>query len=469
MYMLLNNNHQIMLSIIQTLNKPNLNLYLVEDIALVNNLSTKTALKYLSDLEKKYPHFVKYDINTRTAGVKLYSLRIENEIIRSYLKESTTISILLDIAFHPDKTNEQRYMEFWISTSTYQRICSKIRIFLENYDLRLEKKDSHLTITANSESYVSKFISCLYLEVHSLKYPNSLNVYPGLKELIASCLSENGFIVDDISLLFSFTFALVYIRRSKYSNLNHSYPNLNSKISGLIEKYAEDKSVGLTETVHIANSIQMILLNSDVNDVSFATFEKAGFGEVMQFYFEGMLEDKEIEFMFYIFKTLYSSYSRSPYKTSIYINRVNDFVKNLRLTHNNLYLKFNNAIQDYTSNSIISEFVINDLIFWSLTNIPRLLKISKTKHSILIYSDLGKSHVDFLETIFVNKLYNIDNFELIKLDIEKINQYDMKEFDLVLTTCTNFLTDNTIIIDDFPNFSQISLINLRIMEIIGCR
>lgn len=467
MYMLLNNNHQIMLSIIQTLNKPQLKNHLLEEIALSNNVSIKTTLKYLSDLEKEYPHFINYDSNTRTANVKFYSLRIENEILRSYLKESTAVSILLDIAFNPYKTNDQRCLEFWISPSTYKRVCSKIRIFLEMYDLHLERIDSRLTITAYSEIYASKFISCLYLEVYSLKYPDRLNIYPGLKDLIASCIIESGYIVDEIALIFSFTFALVYIRRSIQDNLYHIRPNLNPNITDLIDNYASKNQISAIETAIITKSVEMILLNNDISDVSIGNFDNKAFEEMMQFSFEGMLEDKEIEFMFLIFKMLFNSYSRSPYKTSIYINRVNDFAKNLRLTHNNLYQKFTNAILDYTSNSIISEFLINDFIFWTLTNIPRLINLSRRKHSILLYSDLGNSHADFLETLFKSKLYFIDSFEIIKINQDQINEVNIKDFDLVLTTCTNLISENSMIIDDFPNFSQIIIINQRILEIIG--
>lgn len=465
---LLNSDDQIRIKIIRLVNtvaKPAMS---VKEITQLLSVSEKTALNYILELSEEYPNHIQFDKVAKSLKVKVFSKRYENEYIRLYLRKSKSVSTLLNIALKLNISNKQRFDELSISESTFYRTINTLNENLKSSQICIKKENDFWGLVSNSESYIRKFISCLLIEIYDIKsitdfYPN-LIIYRVLLSEYFKILSID---VDDISLNFFTTlFSVSLIRRSKEVSSSKIHLELmnNKLIMEFAKKYAKNSEYSTTDILFSLQEVMYYFMNtSGKNEVKCIKT----FGHILNESLEFTLTQDQINYADIIIERLIFSYRIYPFKTSIFIDRIQDFVENLSTNHSTLVNRFGYALNSWLNQRDLELLLLNDVIYWMLVKYPNILSNWQGKIKLLVISDLGIEHLNFIKHFLTNKMYYSSKIEFILKSSNDVNKSDFISAEITLTNLTCYLDlPNTILIDDFPNTTQLTLINSLLLSII---
>lgn len=443
------------------------------ELAQKNNASLRTINNDVSYLKDNwYPHLL---IETsKKNGVRLKTLPSSHiRLVYSHvLKNSDAFRLLDAIFFDTTKSIEKWGETLFISESSLYRIINDLSTSLNHFDLTLEKKPCR--IVGQSELTVRFFFTSFFREAYSITdWP-----FPTNREKIItfalSILDTLNLSCDEnqvMKLANLINISLIRIKQGFYND-SHTY---NSELT---EQYANVLLKNKIPLEEIVNDLELTCDENLLNDLIHSIF----------YYRHNWTSDSEkvtvIKAIRHLIKTLRDIFDLTL--SNLVADQIEDYLKYLYLYHK-LYPYRNFIIFDhyYHAGTTIKEnlpffddvvaklllrmerethfpwyshyrYVVLYGLMIKWENLSELLEEKKLKAKVLVMSDLGKDHRDFLiKTIqknFYNKvtLYGYDDL-VIFLNQTSIDQFN--DYDLIITNFNTILlpVNKLLVIDDVPS------------------
>lgn len=442
------------------------------ELAQENNASLRTINNDVSYLKENwYPHLL---IETsKKNGVRLRTQPSSHvEIVYRYvLKNSEAFRLLESMFFNTSLSIEKWGEKLYISESSLYRITSAMSDSLAKYGLVLEKKPCR--IVSNDEFFVRCFYTSFFREAYNAtEWPFPANKKDSVKFI--RLLAENfHFELDDNQLIhMNYIFNVSMIRQSQgfYVKSDLANEQLNDVYNKLLEKKAELEKVAFQYHLQVDDDM--------LNDLIYTIFLHQSNWESQD---EKLLVTKEIN---RFIKTLRDFYDITL--SNEISNKIEGTMTHLYLYHR-IYPYRNHLIYDsyfYNGTAIKNDYPIlnqvvehaliemekktdfpwestyhNVVLYWLMikwSDLPAILKEKKEKAKLLVLSDLGKDHSEFLAKMIRSNFESkavIDFYKgsIVLLDEEKPETFDT--FDILITNFNSDLlpNDKLVVIDDIPS------------------
>lgn len=443
------------------------------ELAKENKASLRTINNDVSYLKENwYPHLI---IETsKKNGVRLRTQPSSHVqmVYRYVLKTSEAFRLLESMFFDTTLSIEKWGERLYISESSLYRITGSMSKSLKDYGLILEKKPCR--IVGKSEFYARFFYTSFFREAYSItEWPfptdkrESINFIEKMLQLLGFKLDDNQ--LSQINIMFNVTL----IRQSQgfFLEDDHIFQTLDSKVfktfsehSDLLEPIAQHYKLKITDKM-IYDLVLTIFLHksnwkSDEEKL-LVTKEINNFTKTLRNIFDLKLSNSVSEKMESKMRHVYLYHQLYPYRNFIIFDQY---------LYDGLVIKQHFPTLDKVVGHALNEMEKNTnfpwntsfhyvILYWVMmkwSDLPIILENKKKKANVLVMSNLGEEHSDFLtkqiQTNFDSKI-QISAYKgrILFLDEEPSNSF--RGYDLIITNFnTNILPkEKLVVVDDIPS------------------
>lgn len=443
------------------------------ELAKENNASLRTINNDVSYLKENwYPHLI---IETsKKNGVRLRTQPSSHvQMVYQYvLKTSEAFRLLESMFFDTTLSIEKWGEKLYISESSLYRITGSMAKSLKSYGLILEKKPCR--IVGKSEFYARFFYTSFFREAYNMtEWPFPTNKRESIA-FIEKMLNLLGFKLDDnqisqINVMFNVT--LVRQSQGFFLEEDHIFQTLEPKIfktfsenSDLLEPIAQQYKLKVTDKM-IHDLVLTIFLHNNNwesdEEKLLVTKEINNFTKTLRNVFDLKLSNSVSEKMENKMKHLYLYHQLYPFRNFVIFDQY---------LYDGIVIKKRFPMLDKAVEHALNEMEKNTnfpwktsfhyvILYWIMmkwSDLPTILENKKKRAKILVMSNLGEEHSNFLtkqiKTNFDPKI-EISPYtgRVLFLDMEPSSSF--KNYDLIVT---NFSTDllpkeKLVVVDNIPS------------------
>lgn len=462
------------------------------ELAQQNNASLRTINNDVSYLKENWHPLLLIETSKKN-GVRLKTQASSHVefVYRYVLKNSEAFRLLESMFFDTSLSIEKWGEKLYISESSLYRITNVMSISLKKYGLILEKKPCR--IIGENEFYVRYFYTSFFREAYNItEWPFpvdkklSFDYIQSILNIINFDLDENQ--VNHINYLFN----VCLIRQSQgfYAEKDLCFNNhkelqqllLNDKTN--LNKIAQTYKLKIDDKLLNDIILTIFFHQSDWKDAEekfLVTNEIGCFIKNIRDVFDIKLSNSishkiESNMLF-----LYQYHQLYPYRNYIIFDKYfynGSVIKNNYPVFDTVVTKALNKLEKNTKFPWESEY--HDVVLYFLMikwhDLPEILEDKKEKAEILILSNLGKDHSNFMAKQIRNNFRfkaNIDTFagSISFLENEPKELFD--DYDILITNFNTKLlpNDKLVVMDDIPsgndwgtlrkNINKINKINVK--------
>lgn len=456
------------------------------ELAKENNASLRTINNDVSYLKENwYPHLL---IETsKKNGVRLKTQPSSHvEIVYSHvLKNSESFRLLESMFFDTTLSIEKWGEKLYISESSLYRITSTMSKSLQKYGLILEKKPCR--IVGKSEFFVRFFYTSFFREAYNItEWPFPINKLESVT-YIETVLNSLGLNLDDHQIhQINYLFNVCLIRQSQGFFIEGI--RKESIDSSVFEAFYKHKK----ELELIATQYKLKVTDQVIDDLILTLFYHRNNWESEE---EKLLIRKEISTFIKILRnvfdiTLSNSISEKIESTMEHLYLYHKLYPYRNYVIFDQYFYDGTVIKDHfpTLNKVIEHALTQMekntkfpwkstyhyvILYWVMikwNDLPTILENKKAKAKILVLSNLGSDHCDFLTKLIQRNFHSkieISSYQgrILFLDQEPIKTFD--DYDMLIT---NFNTDllpieKLVVVDDIPSNTDWGIIRQSINKI----
>lgn len=476
MIKLLNSNDQAVYALVCKLNQPDTPHFSISELASTLNFSEASIRKYLGQIKTEWSETIRYSKLNNKIFVDTYSAQASQIILKSFLMRSTSIRIFLDLLTNPDISNYDRAELYHMSISTFDRHITQINHSFRTSNITLKRNGTKpISVVSEDEYHILKFSSCLILEVYGLEHNlfDNLISFEDAMTLICLFLDEQSIYYDHLSIVFNTTLFQLSICRQRGGIKNttddacsESIAFTNKHLSKIRSKTSlplEFINFALSHVLHFVSPE-----NLQDNHLSFSE----DFCKVFDTLTNNTLTKANLKFIEETLSTIINTYIIYPYKTSLFIDRIQYFVEALIQQYPWIGDLFIKAFQYTTTTSPVNpDLYFNDLVYWTIQEIPELIFRKTETINVLMTSDFGEKHLKLIQSILLSEVFvyqcNV-HFDLIKFSDIMISDNSLDSYRIIISNrpipCLA-TSHNFFILDDFPSLFQLSTIKQYINSI----
>ncbi len=443
------------------------------ELAQENKASLRTINNDVSYLKENwYPHLL---IETsKKNGVRLRTQPSSHVqmVYRYILKTSEAFRLLESMFFDTTLSIEKWGEKLYISESSLYRITGSLSKSLKKYGLTLEKKPCR--IIGKSEFYARFFYTSFFREAYSItEWPFSSNKLDSVT-FIEKILKNIGLVVDEHMVNhLNYIFNVTLIRQGQGFFLNEEelYNQVDSKIFkafsdniNILEPIAQQYKIKITDKMLNDLILTLFLHNNNWksdDEKLLVTKEINNFVKTLRNVFDIKLSNSVSNKMESSMKHLYLYHQLYPYRNFIifdqYVYDGNVIKKNFPI----LDKVVDHALTQMEKNTNFPwnssfHYVILYWVIMKWNDLPTILENKKAKAKILVLSNLGHDHSDFLtkqiKANFDSKI-DIETFQGRVLFLDQESTHIFNNYDILIT---NFNTDllpkeKLVVVDDIPS------------------
>lgn len=390
---ILNTKEQRLISLLNFLE--NNNDITVENLATLLKCSKSTVLNDLTFFTNNWPNLMTITINKEQVIIlNPTSSGNINQIIRDIISGSLEAQLLKKIFLHPNQ-NIFFYAEMlYVSPSTLYRSMKRLKPFLQKWGIAISNKNKTYELTSNNEV---EFDIVFFI----IKY---------LEEIYALQISKLELSTD-----------------FEWFNKNYSYPLQEEQhfiylVRHLLQSKETENGPTFDHFVEFYNEILIgenfhQVINHFVQTISKWTIVSA--------------EDHES--LSNIFKYCKKRESLFTLPQHMIYNRYTSFVENFSNQNPHIFNKLKKAILDTLQRLEMNADYLFDYLFYLILTNCHLIIDEKENKNIIIYSDLGKNHGDFLAYSIVRAFLDAP-LSTIVVDKEFFESYHYDSADLIIST-----------------------------------
>ncbi|MDT2814124.1 helix-turn-helix domain containing protein [Vagococcus carniphilus] len=443
------------------------------ELAKENNASLRTINNDVSYLKENwYPHLI---IETsKKNGVRLRTQPSSHVqmVYRYVLKTSEAFRLLESMFFDTTLSIEKWGEKLYISESSLYRITGSMSKCLKNYGLILEKKPCR--IVGKSEFYARFFYTSFFREAYNMtEWPFPTNKRESIA-FIEKMLNLLGFKLDDhqinqINVMFNVTL----IRQSQgffleedkiFGTLDPKIFKLFSEHSNLLDPIAQQYKIKVTDKM-IHDLVLTIFLHNNNwksdEEKLLITKEINNFIKTLRNVFDLKLSNSVSDKMESKMKHLYLYHQLYPFRNFVIFDQYlyDGMVIKERFPMLNKVVEHGLGEMEKNTNFPWKTSFHYVILYWIMMkwgDLPTILESKKEKAKILIMSNLGLEHSEFLtkqiKSNFEAKI-EISKYEGRILFLDEVPNSAFKEYDLLITNFNTDLlpNDKLVVVDDIPS------------------
>lgn len=415
--------------------------------------SEKTIYTYLDQIAQEWEPLLIIESYSGRYYVDEYNQKTNEQILRTFLMRSLSITLFIDIVKNPETLNEDRMKQFYISESTFYRTLRMMNKEFGSSAIQFKRNGSRpVSIVSEQEHYIRKFVTCLILELYGTKDLDDI-LKINLEEaklVIQEVFDRKGIYYDSLTLIFSVTLFVVSELRERqgfHSNLSMIPATMveGMDFSKIFEGYRDYK------TTHCMQSLSEVLYYHTpiLNPSETKVFSDAFLDELIAKHDYILSKDTQ-NFISLIHQTLLNNYTLYPFKTSLFIDRIADFMHAFYEEHPKIRSDFYQALNASQTISLNPDLYLDDLLYWSIMNCSDILEQKPKIMRILIYSDLGIQHAMYIR----NNLMCRFKLDATQIPIDCMSYFELTSMDYDLCIGNTPTTSDVILIDDYPSQKQ---------------
>ncbi|MDT2834234.1 helix-turn-helix domain containing protein [Vagococcus carniphilus] len=443
------------------------------ELAKENNASLRTINNDVSYLKENwYPHLI---IETsKKNGVRLRTQPSSHVqmVYRYVLKTSEAFRLLESMFFDTTLSIEKWGEKLYISESSLYRITGSMSKCLKNYGLILEKKPCR--IVGKSEFYARFFYTSFFREAYNMtEWPFPTNKRESIA-FIEKMLNLLDFKLDDhqinqINVMFNVTL----IRQSQgffleedkiFQTLDPKIFKLFSDHSNLLEPIAQQYKIKVTDKM-IHDLVLTIFLHNNNwksdEEKLLITKEINNFIKTLRNVFDLKLSNSVSDKMESKMKHLYLYHQLYPFRNFVIFDQhlYDGMVIKERFPMLNKVVEHGLGEMEKNTNFPWKTSFHYVILYWIMMkwgDLPTILESKKEKAKILVMSNLGYEHSEFLtkqiKSNFEAKI-EISKYEGRILFLDEVPNSAFKEYDLLITNFNTDLlpNDKLVVVDDIPS------------------
>lgn len=442
------------------------------EIAETVHSSERTVSKDLSVLRKRWGQNLGIEISTKS-GVKLNNRNVAtvSKVFIDIFNESTALQWIREMLFSPGKSLEFYEEKLFTSRSTLIRLLPRINRFLAKRNMAVKYEGNRYELTGNDEQYLRQFFTGFLLELNGL----DLSIYRidfdlgVLGHLVSSILEHNldeygwSFVAnDDIATVYYMMFYLVSLVREDQGHTIVSNRQIGHEIDTDELTYIKSRFSHITEEnlrpIHSFIVSQYCGWDSKEEE-ALVTREAEVFSKRLAREASITLEKEMLQQIRFIMRSLYLTAKTRPYKTSELFDRIRYFALSIQKSNPSLYKMIRSNLAIFSQNT---QFDISrqadDIVFWLCLTCPELI-LSPPRKKVLVISDFGQQHADFLARSIEN-LFDKGTATVIEVTAASyphaLTSLASGEYDLVVTTVPGIPSQRatTILVNDFLGYDD---------------
>lgn len=426
----------------------------VVDLSKHCRCSEKTIYTYLDQIAQEWEPLLTIEKDNGRYFVREYNQKMNERILRVFLMRSLAISLFIDIVKNPMTPNEERMTQFYISESTFYRTLRIMNQEFASSAIQFQRNGSRpVSIVSDQEHYVRKFVTCLVLELYGTEnLDDILQINTEVaKALIRKAFDQKGIYHDSLTLVFSvILFAISDLREQQgfHSNLSMipEYQANTMDFSGVFRGY---RNYDITRSKQSLNEV-MYYHTQILDTIATKRFTDAFISKLMHTY-DYELSSETQAFMSLIHRTLLNNYTLYPFKTSLFIDRIADFMNAFNTDHPQLRADVYQSLM--ITNDLMPldpQLYIDDFLYWTIMNCPEILSYEARTQHVLIYSDLGYQHAVYIRNEIMTR-FKLDPKQII---IDCMSYFELSSLDYDLCIGNIPTVTDAILIDDYPTQKQ---------------
>lgn len=447
----LDRNHYHLITYLNSDQKPHAS---IADLSKHCKCSEKTIYTYLDQIAQEWEPLLIIEKDNGRYYVNAYNQKINEQVLRTFLMRSLAISLFIDIIKHPKTSNEDRMTQFYISESTFYRTLRTMNQEFASSAIQFQRNGNRpVSIISDQEHYIRKFVTCLVLELYGTENLDDILQIntEAAKTMICNVFDQKGIYHDSLTLVFSvILFVISELREQQgfHSNLVITPATLVETVdfSDVFKGHRDYEVKRCMKSLSEVMYYHTHVLEPNVTK----QFTDAFLIELMQTHHYALSSNTQA-FMSLIHRTLLNNYTLYPFKTSLFIDRIAEFMKAFNTEHPQIRKDVYQAL--ISTNSMISldpNLYLDDFLYWTIMNCPEILERTPRIKRVLIYSDLGTQHASYIRDDLMSR-FQLDPMQ-IKIDCISYFELNSMDYDLCIGNTPSF--DDVILIDDYPTQKQ---------------
>ncbi|AZK43510.1 HTH domain-containing protein [Erysipelothrix piscisicarius] len=422
--------------------------------------SEKTIYNYLDQIAQEWEPELKIQNLHGRYYVDQYNQKLNDKILRTFLLRATSISLFVDIFLHPNTSNELRMEQFFISESTFYRSLRAINASFKSNGIQIQRNGfAPVSIVSDQEHYIRKFVTCMVLELYGSEHLDSILKMntEACTAMIQHIFQARGIYYDRLTLVFSVTlFAVSELRERQGYHSNLCLMEKTSIQDACFEPIFKDYRE-FDAHICIQSLSEVMYYHTPVlNPSIIEPYTQKILNHVMEATQKNLSPSTQA-FITTTHQTLLNNYMLYPFKTSLFIDRIAEFMNGLDKERPWLKSHFLGAIESVEPVvQLDPKLYLNDLLYWTIMNCPEMLELIPRKISILFFSDLGEHHARYLQSdLFGRFQLNTTDFIVTCCSACEI-QHDA--YDIIVGNAVRSEYPQIILVDDYPTQNQYVMI-----------
>ena len=434
------------------------------ELAVLLNVSQRTVSNDLKMIKERWGTLLNFESSLKD-GVRInnYSIISQETIIKALISESTAIN-LIELIFNQPYNNLDYYAEeIFTSRSTLLRVIPKINSFFRNLNFQIISDHSGYYFIADNEIHLRKFFARFFTELYDTditRFKNELN-FEFVTQFVQKIISNNKFAINDVAYsLFSFI-VIVTLTRENQGFTYHIDPKRNRiKITeSTLQSFLHDFPYITADSIR---SLEFGIMeyrhstHSEMQDKVLSHAILTYFNELQEtFEIQINVDDRTSLEMF--LSNLYYKFQTYPFESSILFNRVKKFSLSIQKENPHLIERFSPIAFNFASSlSLNYEHIIDDLIYFTISQLPEIITTPIGIKHILYLSDLGSEHGNFIARLIKGTFYPYKQFSNLEIEVasreQPIKKSYLNQYDCILTTLPNlnYPLDHILQINDYP-------------------
>ncbi|NJP39501.1 hypothetical protein HCH52_00280 [Oscillospiraceae bacterium HV4-5-C5C] len=405
--------------------------------------------------------------------------------ISSILRESETFRLIQLLYKSPFGSAADYAQQLYISVSSLRRLVSKLNRIFSDMNMQIHSRDNELYLTAKNEAYLCKHIACTYIEMFGLDQATTGMGYEAdaLRHIVFDHILDSNYMTEDLTIDYYIAFAAVILTR-----YNQGFEGIGQQMANLpapdktIEmwQWPENLQAYMKQTfphVHSRHLTMMRRIFQQTNlpsthtpeaqaIISKASQTLSGIYEQVQLQASSALLQK-LAVQFYY---LYLDFTTYPYPTSLFLDRVDYFVRGYHQANPQLCAivstELEKLIKSISPNMLIQQ---NTIVYRCCLSDPRLCSQVPAARILLIH-DLGYEAARIWSQRLQQALQINGNQSGMVVDTLLYDKLDQKQvpadYDLVLTTNLDLKAHAVplLLIDDYPTGKSIGKVLNRLRQ-----
>lgn len=450
---------------------------LLQDLATQVGATEKAVMETLELIKSRWGQDLGiYSDTKRGLTLRSHSTAVLRESISSILMESEMFRLLQLLFKEPFGSAADYAQRLFISVSSLRRLINKLNRIYANMNMQIESRDNELYLTAKNEAYLCKHIACTYIEMYGLDQATEGMGYDAgaLRHIVFDQILDGNYMTEDLTVDYYTTFAAVILTRYNqgFEGINQQTPNLSEPDKAIeMWQWPEDLQTYMKQVfprVYSRHLNTMRRIFKQTNRPSPQTPAAQTILRPAEQAFTAMYEQLKLpaaptllQSLAMQFYYLYLDFINYPYPTSLFLDRVDYFVKGYHQANPHtcaiVSTELEKLIKSISANMLIQQ---NTMVYRCCLSDPRLCSQVPAARILLIH-DLGRE----AGKIWVQRLQEAlqasgkrSGIVVDTLCYEELKQKQVPDnYDLLLTTNLDLKASPVplVLIDDYPTGKSI--------------